>query len=90
MLHFRPPPEVARQLETGVWLQGAGSYVQVVSSLIEGSSPILLSLEFRTFSSDGFLVSLYSENMDQVRCHVISHASHVTSHVILAEAGSGC
>jgi hypothetical protein len=61
----RPPSEVARRLETGVWLQGGGSYVQVVNSLIEGASPLSTTLEFRTFSAEGLLLALFSEDMAQ-------------------------
>lgn len=53
-------------METGAWLQGGGSYVQVVSSLITGASPLIIELEFRTFASDGLLMIVYSDNMDQV------------------------
>ena len=63
----RPAFEVARQLETGVWLQGGGSYVQVVSSLIEGASSLSILIEFRTFFADGLLIALYSQDMAQVR-----------------------
>ena len=71
----RPPSEVARTLETGVWLLGGGSYVQVVNSLIEGASPLSITLEFRTYSAEGLLLGLFSEDMAQVRDHVIGHVT---------------
>ena len=49
-----------------MWLQGGGSYVQVVNSLIEGASPLSTTLEFRTFSAEGLLLALFSEDMAQV------------------------
>ena len=46
--------------------------MQVVNSLITGTSPLSIELSFRTFSGDGLLLVLYSNNMAQV-CHMISH-----------------
>ena len=77
----RPPSEVARTLETGVWLQGGESYLQVVNSLIEGASPLSISLEFRTFSANGLLVALFSQDMAQVRDHVTWSCDSCKCHV---------
>lgn len=63
----RPPSEAPRQLEVGAWLQGGESYIQVVTPLIVGASPISIQLSFRTFALEGVLLALYSDDMAQVR-----------------------
>ena len=55
--------------------------MQVVTSLITGSSPFSIQLAFRTFANDGLLLALYSEDMAQV-CNQ-SCDSHVMCHVIV-------
>ena len=58
--------ELPRAFETGAWLQGGGSYVQVTTSLIAGMSPLSIQLSFRTFATDGLVLAAYSEDLVQV------------------------
>ena len=59
-VQYRPPAELPRQLENGIWLQEPASFIlaNVSSQLPSTSEPFEISFSFRTFTSDGILVYL--------------------------------
>ncbi len=61
--HCRPPADLPRAFETGVWLLGAGSFLALnpVPLSIEGG--VSVSLSFRTLTPSGTILYLTSSDL---------------------------
>ncbi len=70
-VHNRPPAELPRIFERGVWLQGGGSYLALNSVPLNLGGGISFSLSFRSLSPSGTIFYLTDNNlMGYVTAHL--------------------
>ncbi len=61
--HCRPPADLPRAFETGVWLQGAGSFLALNSARLSLDGGVSVSLSFRTLKPSGTILYLTSSDL---------------------------